>query len=254
MAGYAIESASAVALRFTQKACTTSNGAKKGVVCAAIANPAEVIERARLKSLELEARQTGVNLEAFRPERHTESLTPVPRARGYGGVTVEPPSNSDARRLLLTGIEAYIQERVEAALRSRLATAGTIEGESETALCPQTEFLPRPAEGYAPSHHRRLELSRPPESNGTADSPADAATIAQSIDAYLKDVEPPQREPKTYEEYPITCLDLYQRGRHNLALNAHLCELPVHDVARRPRPITSSQFARPFARRISALR
>jgi len=168
---------------------------------AAIANPAEVIERARLKSLELEARQTGVNLEAFRPERHTESLTPVPRARGYGGVTVEPPSNSDARRLLLTGIEAYIQERVEAALRSRLATAGTIEGESETGPSPQTELLLPPAEGYAPSHYRRPELSRPPESIGTADSPADAATIAQSIDAYLKDVEPPQREPKTYEEY-----------------------------------------------------
>jgi len=34
---------------------------------AAIANPAEVIERARLKSLEVEARQTGVNLETFRP-------------------------------------------------------------------------------------------------------------------------------------------------------------------------------------------
>jgi hypothetical protein len=42
--------------------------------------------------------------------------------------------------------------------------------------------------------------------------------------------------------YPITCLDRYQRGRHNLALNAHLCELPVHDVARRPRLITSSQL------------
>ena len=168
---------------------------------AAIPNSVEVIERARLKSLELEARQTGVNLDAFRPERRTESLTPVPRARSYGGISVEPPLNSDASRLLLTGIEACIQERVEAALHSRLATTGVIDAEPETPPRAQTELLPPPREGYAPSHRRRLELSHPPESNGTSDPPEDAGTIAQSIDAYLKDVEPPQREPKTYEEY-----------------------------------------------------
>lgn len=168
---------------------------------AAIPNPAEVIERARLKSLELEARQTGASLDAFRPESRTESLTSVPRAKGYVGVTIEPPSNSDAGRLLLTGIDAYIQERVEAALRCHLATIGVIDAESETPPRPQTELLPPPSDAYTPSHRRKLELTRSAESSDTSDSQKAADTIAQSIDAYLKDVEPPQREPKTYEEY-----------------------------------------------------
>jgi hypothetical protein len=33
--------------------------------------------------------------------------------------------------------------------------------------------------------------------------------------------------------YPITCLDRYQRRCHNLARNAQLGRLPVHDEARR---------------------
>ncbi|HUA97139.1 MAG TPA: site-specific integrase [Terracidiphilus sp.] len=168
---------------------------------AAIPNAAEVLERARLKSLELDAKQTGIAFNALRPDVHTESLTPVPRAERCAGVTIEPATNSNAARFLLSGIEAYIKERVEAALRSRLATAGASEVEPETAPPLQPELLPPPPEGYASSHFQKLELSRPPESNGTADSREDAGTIAQSIDTYLKDVEPPQREPKTYEEY-----------------------------------------------------
>jgi len=31
----------------------------------------------------------------------------------------------------------------------------------------------------------------------------DVDTIKKAIDTYLKDVEPPQREPKTYEEYRL---------------------------------------------------
>ena len=60
---------------------------------AAIPNAAEVLERARLKSLELEARQTGVALDALRPEGRAESLAPVPRTEHYAKVTIEPPSN-----------------------------------------------------------------------------------------------------------------------------------------------------------------
>lgn len=85
---------------------------------AAIPHAAEVLERARLKSLELEARQTGIALDAFRPEVRTESLAALPHDERFPGVTIEPPSTSNAARLLLTGIEAYIQERVEAALRN----------------------------------------------------------------------------------------------------------------------------------------
>src|ERR1700722_10476528 len=42
--------------------------------------------------------------------------------------------------------------------------------------------------------------------------------------------------------YPITRLDRYQRGRHNLALDAEFCQLPVHHVARWSCLITGSQL------------
>jgi integrase/recombinase XerD len=167
----------------------------------AIPNSAEVLERARLKSLELEARQTGIALDALRYEAPTESVTPVSRPVRCTKVTLEPPSSLNAERLLLSGIEAYIQQRVDAVLRSRLAPAGAAQVESDPAPSPLPEALLSPAEPQNPPHHRKLELSRPAQSEGPAE-PADAAgTIAESIDAYLKDVEPPQREPKTYEEY-----------------------------------------------------
>lgn len=97
---------------------------------AAIPNVAEVLERARLKSLELEARQAHVVLDVLRPEVRTQSLTPMPGAEHYAKATPECALSSNAERLLLSGIEAFVQERVEAVLRSRLATASPVEVES----------------------------------------------------------------------------------------------------------------------------
>jgi hypothetical protein len=165
---------------------------------AAIPNAAEIPERARLKSLEFGARQTGVALDALRPEVHAESLTPARRAEHYAKVTIQPPSNPGAERLLLTGIEAYIRERVDAVLQFRLATAGAVDRESEPVSPAQRERLLSSAAQQAPSHHRKLEFARPAESKGPADSAEAAGTIAESVEAYLNDVEPPQRERETY--------------------------------------------------------
>jgi integrase len=167
---------------------------------AAIPNAAEVLERARLKSLELEARQTGV-ANALRSEAHAESLTPFPTLERYAKVTLESPSSSNAERLLLSGIEAYIQERVDAVLRSRLTSAGAGDAEWLGAPSPQPESISLSAEPLNPLHDRMLELSDPAQSAGHTESGEAGGTIAESIAAYLKDVEPPQREPKTYEEY-----------------------------------------------------
>jgi integrase len=167
----------------------------------AIPNAAEVLERARLKSLELEARQTGVALSALRSEARLESFTPLPTQERCAKVTLEPPSSANAERLLLSGIEAYVQERVDAVLRSRLMSVGVGEAVSDAAPTPQPKSLSSPSEPQNPPHHRMLELSRPAQSAGPAESAEAGDTIAEAIDAYLKDVEPPQREPKTYEEY-----------------------------------------------------
>jgi integrase/recombinase XerD len=168
---------------------------------AAIPNAAEVLERARLKSLELEARQTGVALDTVRTEVRAEFSTQLRRAEHYEKVTIESPSNSNAERLLITGIEAYIQERIETALRSRLATTEAPQGEPPLAPTPQPRQLAPPAEPQANSYHRRAELPSPAQSVDPGHSPDAAGTIAESVKSYLKDVEPPQREPKTYEEY-----------------------------------------------------
>src|ERR1700739_112467 len=168
---------------------------------AAIPNSMEVVERARLKSLELEARQSGVALDALRTEVNIESSTRIRRTEHYTRVSVASPSNPNAERLLLTGIEAYIQERVDSVLRSRLATGGPMEGEATLAAPSQPVHLRPSSEQRAAFHHRNLQLRPPAESIEPADSAKTADTIAESIDAYLKDVEPPQREPKTYEEY-----------------------------------------------------
>jgi hypothetical protein len=86
----------------------------------AIPNSAEVIERAHLKSLELEARKAGAELDLVRAEEpHRASLQP--ECAENGAAVMATPRNTTAERLLLSGIEAYIKERVDAVLRARLA-------------------------------------------------------------------------------------------------------------------------------------
>lgn len=164
----------------------------------AIPNPAEVLERARLKSLELEARKAGTALGIVRAPAPSKSLL-LADSRNGGEVAAQP-SNSNAERLLLVGIEAYIKERVDAALHSRLSMmSATVDVESRFDSVPQTKLLPALDSDEIQQQNRSEEARNQPQSGGTG--PENAITIADAIDSYLKDVEPPQREFKTFEEY-----------------------------------------------------
>ncbi len=165
---------------------------------AAIPNTAEVLERARLKSLELEARQTGVALDAFRAHGRAAPATQIRRPEPRAGVTIELPAEASAEHLLLSGIDAYIRERVDALLRSRIGDGADRE---LAVVPPEAAPLASSFEQPSPPHPRNPKLPRPAASAECADSARAVGSIAESIAAYLKDVEPPQREPKTYEEY-----------------------------------------------------
>lgn len=166
----------------------------------AIPNPAEVLERARLKSLELEARKAGTALGMVRAPAPSKSLLLADRRTGGPVAVAAQPSNSNAERLLLVGIEAYIKERVDAALYSRLFMMGATEDvESGCDSVPQTRLLTAPASQENQKQNRGEETRNQAHSGGS--SPENEITIAEAIDSYLKDVEPPQREFKTYEEY-----------------------------------------------------
>src|SRR5271156_4996883 len=167
----------------------------------AIPNPAEVLERARLKSLELEARRASAALDTFRASEPPRSSVPVNRVETGAVIIAAQPPNTNAERLLLTGIDAFIRERVDAAVRARLAAMGLPTGEATLAATPEPKLLAASVEQENPSQNRSEETPRPAQADGPAASTGNEITVAEAIETYLKDVEPPQREFKTYEEY-----------------------------------------------------
>src|SRR5947207_813405 len=110
----------------------------------AIPNPAEVLERARLKSLELDARKAGAALDLVRAEEPTRP-SPLSDCAENGAALTAIPRNTTAERLLLSGIEADIKERVDAVLRARLSTIGVPEeGEYALPSLPEPKMLAAP--------------------------------------------------------------------------------------------------------------
>jgi hypothetical protein len=170
----------------------------------AIPNPAAVLERARLKSLELEAGRAGASLEMVRVSEPHRSL-PRPNSAESGVVMVgTPPPDTNAEHLLLAGIEAYVKERVDAVLSARLSTVSVSEGKLALASLVQPKMLTAPT---SKENHEQNRSEQPPmwtSPDGSNPSPGNKVTIAAAIESYLKDVEPPQREPKTFEKYRAT--------------------------------------------------
>jgi integrase/recombinase XerD len=167
----------------------------------AIPNSAEVLERARLKSLELEARKAGAELDLVRAEEPNRASL-LSNCAENGAAVMATPRNTTAERLLLSGIEAYIKERVDAVLRSRLSTVSVPNvGDCALPSLPELKMLTAPvAEENQEQDHSEAARS-PATPNGSNPRSKSEMTVAEAIDSYLKDVEPPQREFKTYEEY-----------------------------------------------------
>jgi integrase/recombinase XerD len=157
----------------------------------AVPNQAEVLERARLKSLELEAHKAGARLDSSPNPLLPAIPTPAAQPTSFSAT----PSGS-AAQLLFAGIEACLKEIVTAMVNSHLGSLGlgTTQG---SAVIPPIPSSPISTEDEGPPF-------RPfcPQAEDSSPMPSKSEiTIADAVELYLKDVEPPQREPKTYEEY-----------------------------------------------------
>jgi integrase/recombinase XerD len=95
-------------------------------------------------------------------------------------------------QLIWRGIESYLQELIANAVRSQLANSGQMT----QVPVPSNETTKASAIAQnEPPPKETKPVASPPPSSGSL--------ISDAIDSYLKDVEPPQREPKTYDEYRL---------------------------------------------------
>lgn len=158
----------------------------------AVANRNEVLEQARLKALAMEAARAGMQSNFSPPPVEPAQPHPVPFP-----ITMEAPKIGNAAELILRGVDAYLQGVINAAVHSRLAALGLPTG--TTAELPTSSNLPEP----------HYQLPKVPFTSATQpaqnpDTPKNGEKlIRDAIESYLKNVEPPQREPKTYEEYRL---------------------------------------------------
>lgn len=159
----------------------------------AIPNRHEVMEHARLKALELETAKAGMQTALSYPQIRATGLAPI-REQPVLPAAVDPKKLTNAASVILQGIESYLQGLIGAAVQSQLAALG---GTSMLSCAPQVIDLPTD-----PRH----ESPRPSGESSDARKPDQARgknRIAAAIESFLKDIEPPQREPKTYGKYRL---------------------------------------------------
>ena len=163
-----------------------------------ISNRTLVLEHARLKALELEAKKAGITVEA---DAIVGSVVPSSLASSVAissGAEL-PPIQIDgiphAAGLIFRSFESYLQELINASVRSQLQSLGITVNATER----------RPA-SLLPIADVVTTGTVPPEAAGAGARPiawSGKIVIAEAIEAYLKDIKPPQREQKTYDEYRL---------------------------------------------------
>jgi integrase len=159
-----------------------------------VANRHHVLERARLKTLELNAMKVGIQT-TENPDPPLQSANAMSASSNSDYPSIEMCQISRAASVIFRGVESYLQEIINASVHSHLTALGITPGVSgkESALLlsvvsdhPSKDVRPQPLDsGVEPST----------ETNRTH--------ISEAIESYLKDVEPPQREQKTYDEYRL---------------------------------------------------
>jgi integrase/recombinase XerD len=160
-----------------------------------VPNRGDVLEKARLKALEIDTKRAHIDAAPLSQSISTAPAATDPsrsnsKAFDKGGI-------GNALGVILQGVQSYLEEIVGVAVESRLSKLGLSTmaplASSQEASPPEA-FQPLPAP--------------PPTSQNQAPTPATQHNngklpIDQTIAAYLKDMEPPQRERKTYDEYRL---------------------------------------------------
>jgi len=163
-----------------------------------VGNRYHVLERARLKALELDARKAGIQQE----EKATPPLCPpaVVGSSDSGSPTIETSQINNAAGVLLRGVESYLKEIIKASVHSQLSALGI----TLNMIGKEPGLLPSDLADHRSEDYRSEDVRPQPSNSGIVPSSERSRTqIAAAIESYLKDVEPPQREQKTYEEYRL---------------------------------------------------
>jgi len=159
----------------------------------AVLNRHEVLEQARLKALELDAKKAGIEVAASSPS--IRATPPVlSHALPARPISFEQNGISSAVGVIFQSIQSYLQEVVDHVVESHLARLGL--------AATETTSRPLPALTSAPADlaQERTQQPSPPKTPQPDES---KVLIANAIEAYLKNIEPPQRERKTYDEYRL---------------------------------------------------
>ena len=123
-----------------------------------VRNRALVFEQARLKALELEA-QRNRGETASTPANLRIPGDPAPKTPPQNPASAAFSSNLlPAAHLVWKGIEAYVQEMIGAAVRSQLASLGTIPRDAPATGEPRTTGKQRPLSIPIPMPKRRTSF------------------------------------------------------------------------------------------------
>lgn len=162
-----------------------------------ISNRNQVLERARLKALELDAKKAGIAVEA-NATADTVPPNPPPTAITNSVFECHPiqiDSITNAAGLIFRSVESYLHEFIKASVRSQLQSLGITVNATES---NPASLLPIP--------HTVTADAVPTEGAVTGERQIHSSSktiIAEAIEAHLKDIKPPQREQKTYDEYRL---------------------------------------------------
>jgi integrase len=170
----------------------------------AISSRHDVLEQARLKALELETARLKPEIIDPPQARSATAIVPQPVASSAYSPVPSLEDGTSRASVFLHGIESYLHALIGNALHSHLAALGM-----KALPDPSDIAAPAPPTGVVPSpHYPKLsprpfaapatQPGLPPGTNNRQEK-----TIAEAVDSYLATVKPPQREPKTYDEYQL---------------------------------------------------
>lgn len=152
----------------------------------AVPNRNEVLEQARLKAWELETAKAGTPTSFAR--------TPAPQPDLPAAVNADKITR--AAGTILQGIETYLQGVIGAAVQSQLAALGV------TSSMPVLSFPPA-LTSVSPETDRLPATTEPPVESRPPQQTKGKKLIAEAVESFLKEIEPPRREPKTYSQYRL---------------------------------------------------
>ncbi len=160
----------------------------------AVQSRSEVLEQARLKAVELETAKTPSVLAcspASIPASHGMPQPALP-------IAVEGDKITSAASAILQGMEAYLQVVIGAAVQLQLGTLGLTNGIPVLPIAPSIGSIAPGAPCPLPS---KIE---PPIQTGPVQNDKVKKLIAEAVESFLKEIQPPRREPKTYSKYRLT--------------------------------------------------